>query len=569
MSPKDSSPDYAISSPSCHFSCCFSSSRSSKVGIYSLLPSFPFLYLVVYLCSPFSSAAFIAPIVFVTVLVGNTALILGLYPLHAVWTCYCIARTKRFGSLLKVLILLLMPVPILLWPLSALIGTILAGLGFAIALPLMATFEAVREGVPNKLSECFTAGTWSSIKGGFTIVRDFKDICFHSYFSVMDGLLEAGGETIMVLRISQVPGYILAGILGMLIDVPMISLIVLYKVPIMLFKGWRQLIQDLIGRSGPFLESVCVPFAGLLILLWPVAVGLTSIAGILSSLSLGCYAAAVAYQENSTTSGILYVIAVISMFDEFTNDFLYLREGSCFPRPKYRKAAISRSASLPIKRAPTRDESFPLKRPLIKTASMKMQELKAIVIWDNFFMACESVGKELIRAGAIRISDLEEWQNSKNKTINIGIPSYVFLQCFVRSIKSGSVGFVMRDNVELTYINRPEGRVFDWLFEPMTLLKEQIKAANLEPTEEEYLYKLALYCGDARMMTSCQNGGVAPADVVKRAQLEGLSRRLQGFSLTISRMPTFRRRFEAVVKALLQEAWQGLQKNGNVIEQAL
>lgn len=64
-------------------------------------------------------------------------------------------------------------------------------------------------------------------------------------------------------------------------------------------------------------------------------------------------------------------------------------------------------------------------------------------------MACESVGKELLRAGAIRISDLEEWQNSKNKTINVGIPSYVFLQCFVRSIKSGSVGFVMRMNASL------------------------------------------------------------------------------------------------------------------------
>ncbi|URE31690.1 hypothetical protein MUK42_16925 [Musa troglodytarum] len=48
-------------------------------------------------------------------------------------------------------------------------------------------------------------------------------------------------------------------------------------------------------------------------------------------------------------------------------------------RPKYRKAAISRSASLPRKHAPARAESLPLKRPLIKTASMKMQELKAIV----------------------------------------------------------------------------------------------------------------------------------------------------------------------------------------------
>ncbi|RZR80856.1 hypothetical protein BHM03_00006960 [Ensete ventricosum] len=286
-----------------------------KGWIFSPLPSFSLLYLDVYLCSPFYSAAFIAPIVFVTVLVGNAALILGLYPLHTVWTCYCIARskfilflpvknltrgdiisflveiwrgrTKRFGSLLRVLILLLMPIPILLWPLSALIGTILAGLGFAIALPLMATFEAVREDVPNKLSECFT--------------------------------------------------------------------------------------------------------------------------------------------ENSTTSGILYVIAVISMFDEFTNDFLYLREGSCFPRYLFDHVCVYIASAKPTSSA----------------------NIIAHHIWDNFFMACESVGKELIRAGAIRISDLEQWQNSKNKTINIGIPSYVFLQCFVRSIKSGSVGFVMRMNASL------------------------------------------------------------------------------------------------------------------------
>lgn len=31
-------------------------------------------------------------------------------------------------------------------------------------------------------------------------------------------------------------------------------------------------------------------------------------------------------------SGLLYVITCISMFDEFTNDFLDMREGSCFPR---------------------------------------------------------------------------------------------------------------------------------------------------------------------------------------------------------------------------------------------
>jgi len=81
------------------------------------------------------------------------------------------------------------------------------------------------------------------------------------------------------------------------------------------------------------------------------------------------------------------------------------------------------------------------------------------------------------------------------------------------------------DNTEVTSVNRPEGRIFDWLFEPMLLLKEQIKAAALTETEEAYLYKLTLYCGDTQRLAAWQNGGVPPVDEVKKAQLEGLSRR--------------------------------------------
>jgi len=35
-------------------------------------------------------------------------------------------------------------------------------------------------------------GTWSTIQGCFTVVRDFKDICFNSYFSIMDELRNRG-----------------------------------------------------------------------------------------------------------------------------------------------------------------------------------------------------------------------------------------------------------------------------------------------------------------------------------------------------------------------------------------
>ncbi|RLN07534.1 hypothetical protein C2845_PM11G10150 [Panicum miliaceum] len=66
--------------------------------------------------------------------------------------------------------------------------------------------------------------------------------------------------------------------------------------PVMLFKGWKRLIEDLVGREGPFLETACVPFAGLAILLWPFAVIGAFLASIICSVPFGTYAPVVVYQ---------------------------------------------------------------------------------------------------------------------------------------------------------------------------------------------------------------------------------------------------------------------------------
>ncbi|KAL6012498.1 hypothetical protein ACLOJK_002987 [Asimina triloba] len=557
----------------------------------NLLAFLPFFGLLLVL--GIIKAAVIGPVVFLVITVGNSGVIVGLWPCHVIWTYYCIATTKKFGVMLKVLLSISALLPFLVWLITTIIGSTVTGFVYGFFRPLIATFEAVLEGVPNKFIRCFKTdvsrymvflssidsdlpdkffdGTWDTILGGCTIVRDFTDVCFHSYFSVMDGLLESKGEAPIEIKLSQIPGCALAAALGVSIDVPMITVLVIYKAPIMLFKGWQRLFHDLIGREGPFLETVCVPVAGLLILLWPIAVSLAVVAGCSSSFVLGCYAFAVAYQENSTKRGLLYIISAIAMFDEYTNDLLSLREGSCFPRPQYRSKATTPSP-LPIKRT----ISSVTKRPPTRTPSMKrIQELNAYVVWQNFFSACESHGKELLEAGAIKKSDLEEWQNSKNKILTIGLPAYAFLYCLLRSIKSGSTGFLMGmegDNTELTSVNRPEGKVFDWLFEPMSILKEQIKAIKLHPEEEAYLLKLTLYCCDTHRMEAWENGGIPPHNEIRRAQLEGIIcaslneqyplifpdvdtvNRLQGFALTVSRLPSFRRLFEMVVKVLLEEA---------------
>ncbi|KAK3223162.1 hypothetical protein Dsin_010187 [Dipteronia sinensis] len=113
--------------------------------------------------------------------------------------------------------------------------------------------------------------------------------------------------------------------------------------------------------------------------------------------------------------------------------------------------------------------------------------------------------------------------------------------------------FFSGDNVEITSVNRPEGRVFDWLYEPMCIMKEQIRSLNLNETEEQYFLKFCLYNGDTARIESWQNGGIPPEDPIKRAQLEGINRRLQGICLTLSRLPTSRRRFFEVVKAIEDE----------------
>lgn len=516
---------------------------------------FPPVFLFLFILGILKGAAF-SPFVFLVIAFGDIGIVIGLWPCHLIWSIYCIARTKKFGPYMKSLLILTAPIPIALWTVVGVLGSVIMGIGYGFVWPVMETFRAIsKEGisVPMKLFRCLTDGTWTNVWGACTIVRDFADFSFHSYFSVMDGMLESKGEEPIELKIFQIPGCILCAILGLLVDLPFITLIVLYKVPILLFKGWHRLVQDLIGREGPFLETVCVPFAGLLILLWPIVVILATLAGIISSFFFGGYAAVIAYQESSTKSGLLYVVASVSLFDESTNDFLYLQEGSCYPRPKYREGGGSSSSLLPLKGLHEQLDIFHGKEPLIRTSSERMKALSSVLIWNNFLKECEHVGKELLKSEAIRISDLEAWQNSKNKIINIGIPAYTFVECFLRSINSGSPGFLMRDNVELTSLNRPEGRVFDWLFEPMSIMKDQLKSMHLVQTEELYLYKFCLYSSDSKRIEEWKNGGVPPEDEIRRAQLEGISRRLQGLCLTLSRLPTSRRRFHDVVKEIEQE----------------
>lgn len=58
--------------------------------------------------------------------------------------------------MLKLLSLVLLPIPLLLWPVAVAIGSLLAGVGYGFGQPLVATFEAVGESRDAKLFHSLT-----------------------------------------------------------------------------------------------------------------------------------------------------------------------------------------------------------------------------------------------------------------------------------------------------------------------------------------------------------------------------------------------------------------------------
>ncbi|KAH0879933.1 hypothetical protein HID58_067327 [Brassica napus] len=55
-------------------------------------------------------------------------------------------------------------------------------------------------GKPSPLLHCFYDGTWSTVKRSFTVVHDFKDVCFHSYFSLMDEIRKCPDQNYHEIR---------------------------------------------------------------------------------------------------------------------------------------------------------------------------------------------------------------------------------------------------------------------------------------------------------------------------------------------------------------------------------
>ncbi|KAI9107150.1 hypothetical protein K1719_021759 [Acacia pycnantha] len=556
--------------------------------LWSFISFLPFFFLLLIL--GLLKATIICPFAVAIIVIGNSAVIIGLWVAHVVWTYYCVARTKRFGMVLKTLMLICLPVPLFLGPIVGIVGSLLGGIGYGFFSPLLATFEAVGNGVVDKFYHCMMDGCWPTIERSCMVVQDFTNFCFHSYFSYMDELREnlPPDEKPLDVKLSLLPSCLLVIMIGVPIDVILITSIAIWKSPYMLFRGWKRLLEDLIGREGPFLETMCVPFAGLAIILWPLAVLGAVIAASISSLFLGLYSGVVVHQEDSMKMGFAYIVAVVSLFDEYVNDLLYLREGSCLPRPRYRRKmtmththekreakpihewkSLGHNDMNDMKYRSDGPQNLRFISQQTRTLKEKLQLYKPVQVWDWLFKSCEVNGRILLRDGLISVKDIEECLMKDNsKTLTIKLPAWTLLQCLLTSAKSDSDGLVISDDTELTRMNKPQDKVFEWFYGPLLIMKEQLKNLEWKETEEVCLKELVIRCKN-EIPEEWDSSGFPSNDNVRRAQLQAIIRRLQGIVVSLSRIPTFRRRFRNLVKHLYVEALHasasGSHVGGNLI----
>ncbi|BAU01588.1 hypothetical protein VIGAN_11085300 [Vigna angularis var. angularis] len=500
----------------------------------------------------------LCPLICLIMTIGNSTIICGLWPIHCIWTYYCVVRSEKLGPALKfVACTCLLPMVLILWPLVGIVGSVIGGAAYGFFAPIFATFEAVEGGKEYKLFHCFIDGTWTTITKTFDIVKDVKNECYDTYLSVMDDLFQPKDPdgNYYDIRLQYLPGAIVAMVLGVIVDTPVISTISVCKGPYMLFKGWNRLLHDLIGREGPFLETICVPFAGLAIILWPLAVAGAVLASVLASFFLGAYAGLITYQESSFLFGLRYIVAAVSLYDEYSNDILDMKDGSFFPRPQYRKKTELKPSSRTLLHSNSLTKTNSFTKTLSRAISLKnIPEFKPFELLDGLFKECHQLGESLISEGLITHEDIQEAKFGKRgRVIRIGLPAYCLLQALFRSVKENSSGILISEDTELTTSNKPKEQFFEWFLNPLLVIKEQIKAENLSVSEEDYFGKLVLFNGDPTRVEKSFIGRRVPESDRKRAELHALARRLQGITKFITRFPTYKRRFDVILNTLSDE----------------
>jgi hypothetical protein len=220
-------------------------------------------------------------------------------PTDICFTYYAILKSKKIGPNLTLLAMLLLPIPLLVWPAIVCVVSILVGAGVGFGMPVALTFE--------EKYNVFFGGMWKTLRTVGKYTRDFIKFNSHSYFTYLRDFRDAECDEGERLEISffQLLVSLVMGTGGALVDGVLVLLVAtIYFVPLVLkvyYSMWSEYLHKLRLCGGGCAEALCwwmsIPFFLAAQAAWPAAAVLVYVVVVLGGFCCGLACGYSSYHE--------------------------------------------------------------------------------------------------------------------------------------------------------------------------------------------------------------------------------------------------------------------------------
>ena len=524
-------------------------------------------------------AAIVAPFSIVIMAMGCTVGALLMLPRDVLLTYRAAWGTGLIGPNLKVLVMLLLPIALGLWPCFVLVVSAIVALVWPIGVALGATFsddENLLLGGWLLLSS--QRGRRSVDRGGVTLfptirdalrfTRDFWDFNYHSIFAYIEDVRRArrDGGPFDISFIALILGACQAVVCSAALLVVGAAIALAKLVPLTLgcyYRGVVEMAKHL-GRTACGLQSVETFFgtwvvgltgallaAGLIPCLAALALALTPIlCGI-----AGIHCAVAAYRHDALKIGFLQMLNHCHTADAATTGALDVvwcadsrRSGpscdtSCFPKfdlerqrnapPQYFNHA--RAPEAPPAEAPAAEASAAAEGGGSVPASLRAGVVSMGEVWDSFFrqstlLVADGLARGVVTSGAV---------HALEPALVLGVPACVLLHTAKRSAAAPEGALRMADGQVVTEANRPRNSATELLYQPLLALTRSLRTAALREADFARLSDAAL----------TQDAPLAAFD--SEPPPHALLAQANSLAIHISRLPMFRRRFRDALDAAM------------------
>jgi len=250
---------------------------------------------------------------------------LVLLPHDVVLSFYTLAATPRLGCTIKFFALLLLPVPLLLWPFMVLLGVLLGAFCYALGGPVVLTFSSKEESV------C-VAGVAEVVKVCVVeFPKAFWDFNYNSYFAYLLDFRAPlkQDEKPFDIPIYWIPFGLLLVFLGELVSLPSALVIGIIKFFPGLFRCYLEIVK-LWWDADSAIKVLSFPLWVLSLLLMPFGAVIILILFLLYSIYVGITPAIEAWNEGSL-AGFATIIQNVFDMDQITNMLIFDWDESCMP----------------------------------------------------------------------------------------------------------------------------------------------------------------------------------------------------------------------------------------------